>query len=48
MLALQSPAMKPSAGKVEENTVTIRYRDNMNQERIKLEDVKKIVMEKII
>jgi glycyl-tRNA synthetase len=31
----------------EDNTVTIRYRDTMVQERIKLADVKKLVMEKI-
>jgi glycyl-tRNA synthetase len=31
----------------EDNTVTIRYRDTMTQERIALYDVKKIVMEKI-
>ena len=31
----------------EDNTVTIRYRDTMVQERIALEDVKKLVMEKI-
>jgi glycyl-tRNA synthetase len=32
----------------EDNTVTIRYRDSMEQERIGLADVRKIVMEKII
>ncbi len=32
----------------EDNTVTIRYRDTMVQERIALADVKKLVMEKII
>jgi glycyl-tRNA synthetase len=32
----------------EDNTVTIRYRDSMLQERIGLADVRKIVMEKII
>jgi glycyl-tRNA synthetase len=31
----------------EDNTVTIRYRDTMVQERIKLSDVKRLVMEKI-
>ena len=31
----------------EDNTVTIRYRDTMVQERIALSDVKKLVMEKI-
>ncbi len=31
----------------EDNTVTIRYRDDMRQERISLSDVKKLVMEKI-
>jgi glycyl-tRNA synthetase len=31
----------------EDNTVTIRYRDTMVQERIPLGDVKKIVLEKI-
>ena len=31
----------------EDNTVTIRYRDTMTQERIALADVRKIVMEKI-
>ena len=31
----------------EDNTVTIRYRDSMVQERIALADVKKLVMEKI-
>src|SRR4051794_30356223 len=31
----------------EDNTVTIRYRDNMQQERIVAADVRKIVMEKI-
>ena len=31
----------------EDNTVTIRYRDDMKQERIILDDVKKIVLEKI-
>ena len=31
----------------EDNTVTIRYRDDMRQERIALADVKKLVMEKI-
>ena len=31
----------------EDNTVTIRYRDNMLQERILLSDVKKVVLEKI-
>ncbi len=31
----------------EDNTVTIRYRDTMTQERIALSDVKKLVMEKI-
>ena len=31
----------------EDNTVTIRYRDTMIQERILLSDVKKIVLEKI-
>ncbi|MEO6454914.1 MAG: His/Gly/Thr/Pro-type tRNA ligase C-terminal domain-containing protein, partial [Ginsengibacter sp.] len=32
----------------EDNTVTIRYRDTMTQERIGLEDVRKIVLEKIL
>ncbi|MBK7305856.1 MAG: glycine--tRNA ligase [Chitinophagaceae bacterium] len=32
----------------EDNTVTIRYRDTMVQERIALADVKRLVMEKII
>ena len=31
----------------EDNTVTIRYRDTMVQERIALSDVKKLVLEKI-
>ena len=31
----------------EDNTVTIRYRDTMTQERIALSEVKKLVMEKI-
>jgi glycyl-tRNA synthetase len=31
----------------EENTVTIRYRDSMTQERIALSEVKKLVLEKI-
>jgi glycyl-tRNA synthetase len=31
----------------EDNTVTIRYRDNMLQERIVIEDVRKIIEEKI-
>ncbi|HEX2629797.1 MAG TPA: glycine--tRNA ligase [Chitinophagaceae bacterium] len=31
----------------EDNTVTIRYRDSMQQERVKLEDVKRIVLESI-
>ena len=31
----------------EDNTVTIRYRDSMQQERIALSDVKKLVLEKI-
>jgi glycyl-tRNA synthetase len=31
----------------EDNTVTIRYRDTMEQERISIFDVKKIVNEKI-
>ncbi len=31
----------------EDNTVTIRYRDSMTQERIKLSEVKKLVLEKI-
>ncbi len=31
----------------EDNTVTIRYRDNMQQERIPLSEVKKLVLEKI-
>ena len=31
----------------EDNTVTIRYRDTMLQERIALKDVRKLVMEKI-
>ncbi len=31
----------------EDNTVTIRYRDDMSQERIALSDVKKLVLEKI-
>ncbi len=31
----------------EDNTVTIRYRDTMVQERIKLSDVKKLILEKI-
>jgi glycyl-tRNA synthetase len=31
----------------EDNTVTIRYRDTMTQERIALGDVKKLIMEKI-
>ena len=31
----------------EDNTVTIRYRDDMRQERIALADVKRLVMEKI-
>ena len=31
----------------EDNTVTIRYRDSMQQERVKLEDVKRIVVESI-
>jgi glycyl-tRNA synthetase len=30
----------------EDNTVTIRYRDTMVQERIALSEVKKLVMEK--
>jgi len=32
----------------EDNTVTIRYRDTMTQERIALSDVKKLIVEKII
>ena len=32
----------------EDNTVTIRYRDTMLQERISLQDVRKIIMEKIL
>ncbi len=32
----------------EDNTVTIRYRDDMRQERILLKDVKKLVLEKLI
>jgi glycyl-tRNA synthetase len=31
----------------EDNTVTIRYRDSMTQERIELSEVKKLVLEKI-
>ncbi|MGH2649552.1 MAG: glycine--tRNA ligase, partial [Ginsengibacter sp.] len=31
----------------EDNTVTIRYRDSMTQERIALSDVKKLILEKI-
>jgi glycyl-tRNA synthetase len=31
----------------EDNTVTIRYRDDMRQERIALSDVKKLILEKI-
>jgi glycyl-tRNA synthetase len=31
----------------EDNTVTIRYRDDMRQERIALSEVKKLVLEKI-
>ena len=31
----------------EDNTVTIRYRDTMVQERISLADVKRLVMDKI-
>ena len=31
----------------EDNTVTIRYRDTMVQERIALADVKKLVLDKI-
>lgn len=31
----------------EDNTVTIRYRDSMQQERVKLKDVKRIVLESI-
>ena len=31
----------------EDNTVTIRYRDTMLQERITLADVKKLVIDKI-
>jgi len=31
----------------DDNTVTIRYRDTMEQERIALDDVKKLVLEKI-
>ncbi|HEY8690508.1 MAG TPA: His/Gly/Thr/Pro-type tRNA ligase C-terminal domain-containing protein, partial [Chitinophagaceae bacterium] len=31
----------------EDNTVTIRYRDTMTQERIALSDVKKIILEKL-
>jgi len=31
----------------EDNTVTIRYRDSMTQERIALSEVKKLVLEKI-
>ena len=31
----------------EDNTVTIRYRDTMVQERIALADVKKLILEKI-
>ena len=31
----------------EDNTVTIRYRDSMQQERIALSDVKKLVLGKI-
>jgi glycyl-tRNA synthetase len=32
----------------EDNTVTIRYRDTMIQERISLSDVKRLVLEKIV
>jgi glycyl-tRNA synthetase len=31
----------------EDNTVTIRFRDDMRQERIALSEVKKLVLEKI-
>jgi glycyl-tRNA synthetase len=31
----------------EDGTVTIRYRDTMKQERIKMDDVRKLVLEKI-
>ena len=31
----------------EDNTVTLRYRDDMRQERIKLEDVKRLIIEMI-
>jgi glycyl-tRNA synthetase len=31
----------------DDNTVTIRYRDTMLQERISLADVRKLVLEKI-
>jgi glycyl-tRNA synthetase len=31
----------------EDNTVTIRYRDSMTQERIALSEVKKLVLDKI-
>jgi glycyl-tRNA synthetase len=32
----------------EDNTVTIRYRDNMKQERISISDLKQIVLEKLV
>jgi glycyl-tRNA synthetase len=31
----------------EDNTVTIRYRDSMEQERIPINDIKRIVLENI-
>jgi glycyl-tRNA synthetase len=31
----------------EDNTVTIRYRDSMQQERILLKDVKNVILEKL-
>jgi glycyl-tRNA synthetase len=31
----------------EDGTVTIRYRDDMRQERVKMEDVKRIVLEQV-
>jgi len=32
----------------EDNTVTIRYRDEMRQERINISDIKALVLDKII
>ena len=32
---------------LEDNTVTIRYRDEMNQERVKIEQLREIIKEKV-